>query len=54
VDSTKTVKSKILIVEDEIIIAIDLKIRLENLGYLVPGIALSGEDAIKKAREKKS
>jgi hypothetical protein len=25
---------------------------LENLGYLVPGIALSGEDAIKKAREK--
>jgi CheY-like chemotaxis protein len=29
-----------------------LKIRLENLGYHVPGIALNGEDAIKKTREK--
>ena len=44
--------SKILIVEDEIIIAIDLKIRLENLGYFVPGIAVNGDDAIKKTGEK--
>ncbi len=44
--------SKILIVEDEIIIAIDLKIRLENLGYYVPGIAVNGKDAIKKTEEK--
>ncbi len=44
--------SKILIVEDEIIIAIDLKIRLENLGYYVPGIAVNGRDAIKKTAEK--
>ncbi len=44
--------SKILIVEDEIIIAIDLKIRLENLGYYVPGIAVNGNDAIKKTGEK--
>lgn len=51
-DSVKTVRSKILIVEDEIIIAIDLKIRLENLGYHILGIALNGEDAIKKIREK--
>ncbi len=47
-----TVKSKILIVENEIIIGIDLKIRLENLGYYVPGIAVNGEDAIKKTVEK--
>jgi two-component system, response regulator PdtaR len=46
------VSSKILIVEDEIIIAIDLKIRLENLGYYVPGIAVNGRDAIKKTAEK--
>jgi two-component system, response regulator PdtaR len=46
------VSSKILIVEDEIIIAIDLKIRLENLGYYVPGIAVNGKDAIKKTAEK--
>ena len=51
-DSVKTVRSKILIVEDEIIIALDLKIRLENLGYHILGIALNGEDAIKKIREK--
>ena len=44
--------SKVLIVEDEIIIAIDLKIRLENLGYYVPGIAVNGRDAIKKTAEK--
>ena len=43
---------KILIVEDEIIIAIDLKIRLEDLGYYVPGIAVNGRDAIKKTGEK--
>ena len=48
----RIVSSKILIVEDEIIIAIDLKIRLENLGYYVPGIAVNGKDAIKKTGEK--
>jgi two-component system, response regulator PdtaR len=46
------VSSNILIVEDEIIIAIDLKIRLENLGYYVPGIAVNGKDAIKKTGDK--
>ena len=44
--------SKIFIVEDEILIAIDLKIRLEDLGYYVPGIAVNGRDAIKKTGEK--
>ncbi len=41
-----------MIVEDEIIIAIDLKIRLENLGYNVLGISVNGRDAIKKTGEK--
>lgn len=44
-------KAKILIVEDEGLIAMDLKSRLQNLGYDVPHIALSGEEAVKKARE---
>lgn len=47
----KTVSSKILIVEDEIIIALDLKIRLENLGHNVTDTVFNGVDAIKKAGE---
>ena len=43
--------SKILIVEDEIIIAIDLKMQLENLGYYVLDIAVNGKDAINKTGE---
>ena len=39
--------SKILIVEDEIIVATDLKQRLENLGYNIVGITAKGRDAIK-------
>jgi len=41
----------ILIVEDEKIIAQDLKLTLNNFGYEVPAIASSGEDAIKKTAE---
>lgn len=41
--------SKILIVEDEMIIARDIKGKLESLGYNVIGIVTSGEDAISKA-----
>ncbi len=41
----------ILIVEDERIIAEDLRRTLESLGYSVAGIASSGEEAIKKAAE---
>ena len=40
---------KILIVEDEMITALDLKHSLTSLGYQVVGIALSGEEAIAKA-----
>jgi CheY-like chemotaxis protein len=46
-----TPRSKIIIVEDEIIIALDLKLRLENLGYNVIHTAFNGEDAIKRTGE---
>lgn len=44
-------KAKILVVEDEAIIARDLQWRLESMGYDVPFITASGEDAVRKARE---
>lgn len=40
---------KILVVEDESIVALEIKRRLQNLGYMVPAVASSGEDAINKA-----
>jgi len=42
---------KLLVVEDESIVAMDIKMRLQNLGYTVPAIAYSGEDAIRMAAE---
>ena len=42
----------ILIVEDEIILAMDLKYLLQDLGYEVEGFAFSGHDAILQARDK--
>lgn len=44
-------KVNILIVEDEGIIAKDIKHTLEKLGYSVSAIAFSGEEAVKKAGE---
>jgi PAS domain S-box-containing protein len=44
-------KAKILVVEDDAITAEDLQDRLKDLGYDVPAIAASGEEAIKKAEE---
>lgn len=43
--------TKILVVEDEKIVAKDIQISLEDLGYAVPGIAASGGEAIKKAAD---
>jgi CheY-like chemotaxis protein len=40
---------KILIVEDENIIALDIRSMLEDLGYMVTAIASSGEESIRKA-----
>ncbi|MEH1819194.1 MAG: response regulator [Nostoc sp.] len=43
--------AKILVVEDEAIVAKDLQYRLIKFGYIVPAIASSGEEAINKALE---
>ena len=41
--------AKIMVVEDEGIIAQDIKNCLENLGYTVPEVVFTGQEAIKKA-----
>lgn len=38
--------ASILIVEDEMIIALDLQNRLQDLGYIVSATAISGEEAL--------
>jgi len=42
--------SKILVVDDEAIITMQLEERLSAMGYTVAGMAASGEDAVEKAR----
>ena len=44
-------KTKLLIVEDEALVAEDLKMALTNIGYDVVGHAVSADDAVKKAVE---
>jgi PAS domain S-box-containing protein len=44
-------KAKILVVEDEGVVAMDIVNRLKNLGYDVPAVAFSGKQAIHKAEE---
>ncbi|HMK66835.1 MAG TPA: response regulator, partial [Thermodesulfobacteriota bacterium] len=41
-----TTKARILIVEDEVLIGLDLKIRLSNWGYTVTDQVLSAEKAL--------
>lgn len=41
-------ETKILVVEDQTIVAMNIKNRLKNMGYAVPGTAVSGEEAIKE------
>lgn len=45
--------TSIILVEDEIIVAADVKNRLENMGYSVLGIFDTGEEAIEKVGELK-
>jgi two-component system cell cycle sensor histidine kinase/response regulator CckA len=47
------IKRKILIVEDEAILALDLKAQLETMGYNVVGTATSGETALEEADRRK-
>lgn len=46
-------KPKILIVEDENIIALDIRAMLEDLGYRISAIVSSGEESIQKASKMK-
>jgi CheY-like chemotaxis protein len=46
-------KARILIVEDETIVQLDLQRRLERLGHTVVGMAARGEEAVAKALELK-
>ncbi|MDN5309626.1 MAG: two-component system, response regulator PdtaR [Methanolobus sp.] len=46
-------KEKILVVEDERIVALDIKHSLESFGYVVPCMASTGEDAIQLAKRHK-
>jgi two-component system, cell cycle sensor histidine kinase and response regulator CckA len=48
---TNTEKTKILIVEDEGLIARDIASRLERSGYAVVGIAEAGDEALRKVEE---
>lgn len=41
----------VLVVDDDLVLAHLIEIRLEKMGYSVAGIALDGEDAIRKAGE---
>jgi PAS domain S-box-containing protein len=43
--------ARIVIVEDEFIVAADLRQRVQRLGYHVVGVATSGEEAVCKIRE---
>jgi CheY-like chemotaxis protein len=42
---------KIIVVEDEILIAMDIKRRLEEYGYEVPDMVFSGEEAVQRTKE---
>jgi CheY-like chemotaxis protein len=44
-------QARILVVEDESLVALDIRNTLERLGYAVPATVFSGEDAVKKAEE---
>ncbi len=46
-----TVKGKVMIIEDEAIIAMDIRSTVEELGYTVPATASSGDEALSKVDE---
>ncbi|MBN2030330.1 response regulator [bacterium] len=44
-------KEKIIVVEDESIVAFDIENILKNYGYSVPAVINNGEEAVKKSEE---
>lgn len=46
-------KKKILIVEDELVIALDIKFSLENYGYEVTDVVATGDEALDSIEEVK-
>jgi len=44
-------RAQILIVEDDSIVALELRGRLQSLGYAVAGIVSYGEEAVRRAEE---
>ena len=42
-------KARIMVVEDEALVALDLTAKLRQLDYEVPGGALTGEEAVQQA-----
>jgi len=46
------IDTTVLIVEDEIVVASEIKLRLEAMGFMVIGIVNNGRDAILSANEK--
>jgi CheY-like chemotaxis protein len=47
------IKARILVVEDESIVALDMRSRLISMGYDVSGIAASGEEALQLVAQSK-
>ena len=44
-------KTKVMVVEDEGIVSIDIRNILTRLGYLVTDVAFSGEEAVEKTKK---
>ncbi|MDP6019620.1 MAG: response regulator, partial [Candidatus Latescibacteria bacterium] len=44
-------QTQILVVEDEPIVSLDLQQRVERMGYRVPAVVASGEEAIESAQD---
>ena len=45
------VNARVLVVEDESIVAMGIKHKLENMGHIVVEMVSSGENAVRAARE---
>ena len=50
--NTEALKT-ILIVEDERVVAMDIQRSLQKIGYEVPATAISGEEALRMASERR-